>query len=84
VGLRFGMTWWQQIHYFIAPLYFLRGFFGAIDILIPIACLLIGGIRLRINLLEFLAMYVPVIIVASVIRQRSQYWRSKGANAERI
>jgi hypothetical protein len=79
-----GMTGWQRLHYFLAPLYFLRGFFGAIDILIPIACLLVGGIPLRINLLEFLAMYVPVVIVATVIRQRSQYWaiekRERGAH----
>ncbi len=79
-----GMTWWQRLHYFIAPLYFLRGFFGAIDIFIPIACLLVGGIPLRINLVEFLAMYVPVVIVATAIRQRSQYWaietRERGAH----
>jgi len=79
-----GMTGWQRLHYFIAPLYFLRGFFGAIDILIPIVCLVVGGIPLRINLLEFLAMYVPVVLVATIIRQRSQYWaierRERGAH----
>ena len=69
-----GMTWCQRLHYFLAPLYFLRGFFGAIDIAIPIVCLAVGGIPLRINLLEFLAMYLPVVIIATVLRQRTQKW----------
>ena len=69
-----GMTWWQRLHYAIAPLYFLRGLFGAIDIAVPIACLLVGGIPLRINLLEFLAMYLPVVLIATVLRQRTQHW----------
>ncbi len=69
-----GMTWWQRFHYFMAPLYFLRGLFGAIDIAIPIACLLFGGIPMRINLLEFLSMYLPVVVIATVIRQRTQQW----------
>lgn len=69
-----GMTGWQRAHYLIAPLYFLRGLFGAIDIAVPIACLVYGGIPLRINLLEFLAMYLPVVVMATVIRQRTQHW----------
>jgi len=69
-----GMTWWQRLHYFVAPLYFLRGVFGAVDIAIPIACLLVGGIPLRINFLEFLAMYLPMVSIATVLRQRTQYW----------
>lgn len=69
-----GMTWWQRLHYFLAPLYFLRGLFGAIDIVLPIVCLLIGGIPLRINLMEFLAMYLPLVIIATVLRQRTQRW----------
>ncbi len=79
-----GMTVWQRLHYFVAPLYFLRGFFGAVDILLPIACLVWGGIPLRIDLAEFLSMYLPVVVVATVIRQRTQYWaierRDRGAH----
>jgi len=69
-----GMTWWQRLHYFVAPLYFLRGLFGAVDIAIPIFCLLYGGIPLRMNLVEFLAMYLPMVSIATVLRQRTQSW----------
>lgn len=69
-----GMTAWQQMHYLVAPLYFLRGLFGAISILVPIVCLLLGGIALRINLIEYLAAYLPVVVLAGVIRQRTQHW----------
>ena len=69
-----GMTAWQQMHYLIAPLYFLRGFFGAINILVPIVCLVLGGVALRIDLIEYLTAFLPVVIIAGVIRQRTQHW----------
>ena len=69
-----GMTVWQRMHYLIAPLYFLRGLFGAIHIAVPIACLVLGGVALRIDLRDYLAMYLPVLLVAAVIRQRTQHW----------
>ena len=69
-----GMTGWQQMHYLFAPLYFLRGFFGAINILVPIVCLIFGGVALRIDLIEYLAAFLPVVIIAGVIRQRTQHW----------
>ena len=68
------LTGWQRLHYLVAPLYFLRGLFGAVNILVPIVCLTLGGIALRINLLDYLAAYVPVVMLAAIIRQQTQRW----------
>ena len=69
-----GMTWPQRLHYTMAPLYFWRGLFGLIHILVPIVCLVLGTVPLRIDLREFLAMYLPVVLLGAVIRQRAQQW----------
>lgn len=69
-----GMTHWQRVHYILAPVYFLRGFTSAIDIVVPILCLFSGGTPLRMNPLEFSVMYAAVLLVASIIRQHAQRW----------
>ena len=61
-------------HYFMAPLYYLRGVFGLVDIAVPIVCLLIGGVALRIDLLSFLKVYAPLAILVLVLRQITQKW----------
>ncbi len=68
------MTFWQRLHYSMGPLYFLRGFIDAINITVPIVSLIIGGVVLRIDLIGYLTMFVPLQIVATVIRQRTQHW----------
>ncbi|HEX8312486.1 MAG TPA: glycosyltransferase [Chthoniobacteraceae bacterium] len=69
-----GFTIWQAVHYVFAPLYFLRGFVSAISIVVPIIALFFGGIPLRVDLLLYLAMYAPVLVIATAIRQVSQHW----------
>jgi hypothetical protein len=69
-----GFTWWQRLHYALAPLYFWRGFIGLVNIVVPIICLVWGGIGLRIDLVSYLAAYGPVLVLAAVIRQRTQRW----------
>ncbi|MEK0447591.1 MAG: hypothetical protein RLZZ399_2912, partial [Verrucomicrobiota bacterium] len=68
------MTPWQRLHYFVAPLYFLRGFFTAIHIALPVLCLASGEMPLQMPLQEFLALYIPVLLIVSLIRQRTQEW----------
>jgi cellulose synthase/poly-beta-1,6-N-acetylglucosamine synthase-like glycosyltransferase len=79
-----GMTTWQRLHYSLGPLYFLRGLVGAFNILVPILCLIFGGIGLRIELLEYLAMFAPAMIISAVVRQLTQRWvieeRERGAH----
>lgn len=69
-----GMTPWQRLHYLLAPAYFLRGLTSAIDILVPISCLLLGGTPLRMNPMELIALYAPVLVIAAILRQRAQRW----------
>ncbi len=69
-----GMTGWQRLQYGTGPLYFMRGVFGALNIAIPIICLAFGGVALRINIFEYLAMLVPVLGVSIVLRQFAQRW----------
>ena len=78
------LTGWQRLHYVFAPLYFLRGFFGLISITVPIACLTLGGVALRIDLVRYLAMLAPALVVSAVLRQMTQRWaieeRERGAH----
>ena len=69
-----GFTFWQRLHYFMAPLYYLRGVFGLVDIAVPIVCLLVGGVALRIDLLSYLNIYAPLAIIVLVLRQITQRW----------
>lgn len=69
-----GMTFWQRLHYFLAPLYFLRGFIDALNLAIPIASLLGGWVVVRMDWIGFVTMFLPLQIVATVIRQRTQRW----------
>lgn len=69
-----GMTGWQRLHYFLAPLYFLRGFIDALNLAIPIASLVGGWVVVRMDLTGFVTMFLPLQIVATVIRQRTQRW----------
>jgi hypothetical protein len=73
-GLVKGFTFWQAVHYLFAPLYFLRGAVSLVSIIVPIMALFFGGIPLRVDLLLYLAMYAPVLVVATAIRQVAQHW----------
>ncbi|HZJ13488.1 MAG TPA: glycosyltransferase [Chthoniobacteraceae bacterium] len=73
-GLFKGMTWSQRLHYFLGPLYFLRGIFGLVNIVVPIVCLAFGGVALRINLPDYLAMYLPALLIVAAVRQKTQRW----------
>lgn len=64
----------QKLHYLMTPLYYLRGLSGLIDILVPVLCLTLGLIAWRIRLEEFLAMYLPLALVALLIRAQAQRW----------
>lgn len=68
------LTFWQKVHYFFAPLYFMRGLVALIDIAVPIVCLAFGGVALQINLVSFLGMYAPAFFISTIARQVVQRW----------
>jgi hypothetical protein len=45
-----------------------------VDIAVPIVCLLVGGVALRIDLLSYLNIYGPLAIIVLVLRQITQRW----------
>ena len=69
-----GMTHWQRLHYLLVPAYFLRGITSAIDIVVPILCLVLGKTPLRLDPIDFCRVYLPIIMVSALIRQRAQHW----------
>jgi len=62
----------QKFHYLSSPLYYLYGIVGLIDIAIPILALLLGHIAWHITLTGFLQHYLPVVVIATIIRQAAQ------------
>jgi len=68
------LTIWQKLHYFVAPLYFMRGLVALIDVIVPIICLAFGGVALHINMVSFLGMYAPAFLISTIARQVAQRW----------
>jgi cellulose synthase/poly-beta-1,6-N-acetylglucosamine synthase-like glycosyltransferase len=69
-----GFTWWQRIHYFMGPLYFLRGAVSLVMILVPILSLLTGGVTFNMTWQDFLLHGAPLFCLVFLIRQGVQQW----------
>ncbi|WP_229310898.1 glycosyltransferase family 2 protein [Larkinella soli] len=67
-------TWRQKIHYLTIPLYFLIGVIQFIDLLVPICALVMMRLPLRLDLELFALAYLPLLLMAFLIRQYSQRW----------
>jgi len=65
-------SWQQKLHYTIAPLYYLFGVIGLIDILIPVVSLLSFEIPLFIEFDEFVLRILPVLLSGMIVRQYVQ------------
>ncbi|MCG2612709.1 glycosyltransferase [Terrimonas sp. NA20] len=68
------LTWRQRIHYATIPLYYLSGFIVLINFLIPIMSLSTGLIPLRMDILDFLLLGMPMIASMILIRHYVQRW----------
>ncbi len=69
-----GLNWRQRLHYFTLPLYYLIGIVQGIDLLIPIASLLLMRLPIYLDLLLFATVYTPLLFTAFLIRQYAQRW----------
>ncbi|GAA4460443.1 hypothetical protein GCM10023189_35560 [Nibrella saemangeumensis] len=67
-------TWRQKLHYLTAPLYYLFGLIGLIDLLVPAASLVMAEYPWTVHFGEFLLRFLPVFILAMLIRQYAQRW----------
>jgi cellulose synthase (UDP-forming) len=64
----------QKLHYYLAPMYYLYGITGAIDILIPILSLAFTETPWEVRMPEFIQLYLPLLIMSMVIRLYAQRW----------
>ncbi|GAA4346507.1 hypothetical protein GCM10023185_00970 [Hymenobacter saemangeumensis] len=67
-------TWRQRLHYFTLPLYFLSGLIALIDIVVPIASLLLLDFPWHLSLPEFAVHMLPVTMIGLLIRYNAQQW----------
>jgi cellulose synthase/poly-beta-1,6-N-acetylglucosamine synthase-like glycosyltransferase len=68
------LTWRQRIHYATVPLYYLSGFVVLINFLIPVLSLSTGLIPLRVDIMDFLLLGMPMIVSTILIRHYVQRW----------
>ncbi|HTW94660.1 MAG TPA: glycosyltransferase, partial [Tepidisphaeraceae bacterium] len=64
----------QKLHYLICPIFFLRGFVGLLEMLVPILCLAYGMVAWRATLPEIAVWFVPPIVLGILIHLRVQRW----------
>jgi cellulose synthase (UDP-forming) len=67
-------TWRQRLHYFTVPLYFLSGLVALVDIVVPVASLLLLQFPWHLSLPEFALHMLPVTVVGLLIRYHAQHW----------
>lgn len=68
------LTWRQRFHYATIPLYFFYGIIDFLNILVPALSLVFAEFPWRVNLIQFMQMTLPILIMTIVIRQYSQKW----------
>jgi cellulose synthase (UDP-forming) len=68
------LTWRQKLHYSSLPLYYLLGTVQLIDLFIPILSLLTMLLPLKLDLLRFATVYIPLLLTGFLIRQYAQRW----------
>jgi len=66
------LSWAQRLHFLLCPVFFLQGWITAIGALIPILCLLTGGIAWKITGDTFLTLGLPLAFLVLLIRMVSQ------------
>lgn len=64
----------QFLHYLTLPLYFLAGLITFIDLLVPIAALLMAQAPWRVDINELLQHSLPLLTCVTLIRQFAQKW----------
>jgi cellulose synthase (UDP-forming) len=69
-----GFTLRQKLHYFICPVFFLRGLVGLLEMLIPVLCLCYGLVAWRATLPQVVAWFVPMLVFGTLVRLRAQRW----------
>jgi cellulose synthase (UDP-forming) len=69
-----GLSWRQKLHYATLPLYYLLGLVYLFDLLIPIGALLLMEMPIRVDLLLFATVYVPLLLTGFLVRQYAQRW----------
>jgi cellulose synthase (UDP-forming) len=67
-------TWRQRLHYLTVPLYFFSGVVALIDIVVPIASLLLLQFPWHLSLPQFALHMLPVTITGLLIRYHAQHW----------
>ena len=66
------LSWHQRLHFLFCPIYFLQGWVTVVGALIPILCLLTGGVAWKITGSTFLAMGLPILMLVLLIRMVAQ------------
>jgi cellulose synthase (UDP-forming) len=69
-----GFTFRQKVHYFLSPLYYLRGVIGLLEMVVPILCLTYGLIAWRAPMLQILVWFLPLLVFGTLVRLRVQRW----------
>ncbi|CCH57652.1 cellulose synthase (UDP-forming) (plasmid) [Fibrisoma limi BUZ 3] len=69
-----GLSWRQRLHYGTLPFYYLLGVVQLIDLLIPIASLVMMQLPLHLDLPLFALVYLPLLATGFLIRQYAQRW----------
>ena len=67
-------TWRQRLHYFLCPIFFLRGLVVLLEMAVPIVCLTYGLIAWQAPLLQIVAWFLPMVIFGTLVRLRAQRW----------
>ncbi len=69
-----GFTWRQRLHYFMAPVYFLRGFITLLEVVVPMLCLLVGFVAWRTTPINLAIWMGPALVFGLLVRARAQRW----------
>jgi len=68
------LTWSQRVYYLVVPgVYFLSVAYF-LNLLIPVICLFSGYMPMRMDLVEFILIGLPLFVSALVTRQYAQNW----------
>ena len=67
-------TWQQKLHYGSIPLFYLSGIVYFLNFLVPILCLFFAIIPLKIDLLQFAIVALPLLASTLLIRHYAQRW----------
>ena len=71
------LSWRQNLHYGLLPLYYLFGFITLIDVAVPVYALFSGEYPWHMNPLIFFAFYAPLLVSSLYIRLFAQKWMNE-------